>query len=151
MPNLSALATRSAGTYVTEQFKTFGIISRARQLRAGEYPQLPRPSLPRPTRADVEERLLDRLDPAHQLEQLSRRLWHRRRLATLRGNWMYFYTDLGDGRGRGLAGVNVNSGRDERLIPLSDPDDRFIGDEAADLLYVSKNDRLLAHPLNVRD
>jgi len=146
MPNLSALATRSAGDYVTEQFKPFGIISRARQLRAGERPQLPLPS-----RTDVEERLLDRLDPAHQLENLSRRLWHRRRLATLRGNWMYFYTDLGGGRGRGLAGVNVNSGRNERLIPLNDPDDRFIGDEAADLLYVSKNDRLLAHPLSVRD
>ena len=79
VPNLSALAIRSAEDRVADQFRSFGVLSRVRQLRAGEYPRLPRPA-----RADVEERLLDRLDPARQLEQLSRRLWHRRRLAARR-------------------------------------------------------------------
>lgn len=141
VPNLSALAIRSAEDRVADQFRSFGALSRVRQLRAGEYPRLPSPA-----RADVEERLLDRLDPARQLEQLSRRLWHRRRLAMLRGEWMYFYTDLQGGRG--LAGVNVNSGESKRAILLNDPDDRFISDEAAELLYVSRGDRLVAHPLN---
>jgi hypothetical protein len=94
----------------------------------------------------VEERLLDRLDPAHQLERLSRFLWRRRRLATLRGEWMYFYTDLP--KGNGLVGVNVNTGVAERAVRLSDLDERFISDEAANLLYTGKNNRLLAYALS---
>ncbi len=98
------------------------------------------PSIPRPT-LDVEERLLDRLDPAQQLERLARFLWRRRQLATLRGNWMYFYTGLNSGNG--LVGINVNTGKLERTVRLSDPDEQFISDEAANLLYVSKDNRLL--------
>ena len=67
---------------------------------------------------------------------LSRFLWRRRRLATLRGNWMYFYTELP--KGNGLRGVNVNTGVAERAVRLSDPDERFISDEAANLLYSSR-------------
>ena len=58
------------------------------------------PSMPSPSDivggapTDVDERLLDRIDPANQLERLSRFLWHRDRLAALRGQWMYFYTSL---------------------------------------------------------
>ncbi len=61
---------------------------------------------------------------------------------------MYYYTDLRDGRG--LAGVNLNTGATERAIRLSDPDDRFIADESTDLLYTSKDDRLLAYSLSGR-
>jgi hypothetical protein len=89
---------------------------------------------------------MDRLDPARQFERLSRFLWRRRRLATLRGEWMYYYTDLRGGRG--LAGVNVNTGATERQVRLNDPDDRFIADEATALLYTSKDDRLLAFSLS---
>lgn len=67
-------------------------------------------------------------------------------LATLRGQWMYYYTDLKDGRG--LAGVNVNTGRTEREIRLSDPDDRFMTDEATGLLYDSKDDRISAYSVS---
>ncbi|HEV3471499.1 MAG TPA: hypothetical protein VG148_19385, partial [Pyrinomonadaceae bacterium] len=108
---------------------------------------LPDPDVPRPSlNVDVEERLLDRLDPATQLERLSRFLWRRRRLAALRGQWMYFYTDL-RGAGHGLAGVNLNSGETGRAVRLGDPDERFISDESTGLLYVSKDERLFAHPL----
>lgn len=93
--------------------------------------------------------MLDRLDPAHQLERLSRFLLRTRRLAALRGEWMYFYTDIG--RGNGLAGVNVNTGSTERSIRMGAPDDRFLSDEEAHLLYVSQDNRLLAFALNDRE
>ena len=106
------------------------------------------PSIDRPS-VDIDDRLLDRLDPAHQLERLSRFLLRTRRLAALRGQWMYFYTDLG--RGNGLAGVNINSGSTERSIRVNAPDDRFLSDEEANLLYVSQDNRLLAYALNNND
>ena len=98
---------------------------------------------------EVQDRLLDRLDPAHQLERLSRFLWHRDRLATLRGHWMYFYTDLSRS-GHGLAGVNVNTGQTEREVRLSDLDERFVTDEAVGLMYVSAGNRLLAYSVSNR-
>ena len=148
-PNLTALATDSARDYVTTRFTPFGIAARAGQ-RPGvpSAPTARAPRVPRPSRSDIEERLLDRLDPASQLERLSRFLWRRRRLATLRGEWMYYYTDLRGGRG--LAGVNVNTGATERAVRLSDPDERFIADETTALLYTSRDDRLLAYGLNGR-
>jgi hypothetical protein len=76
-------------------------------------------------------------------------LWHRRQLAALRGQWMYFYTDTR--AGRGLVGVNVNTGRASRAVRMSDPDERFISDEATGLLYVSKGERLQAYALDSFD
>ena len=143
LPNLTSLATDYTREYVSERFSPLGVLSRARQvssLRTQQPPHLPRPSV------DVQDRLLDRLDPAHQLERLSRLLWRRRRLATLRGQWMYFYSELE--QGNGLAGVNVNTGATDRAVRLSDPDDRFVSDEAADLLYTAKDNRMLAYSLN---
>lgn len=141
LPNLTSLATDYTRDYVSEQFASLGVLSRARQVSSlRNPPRIPRPSL------DVEDRLLDRLDPATQLERLSRFLWRRRRLATLRGQWMYFYTELP--RGNGLAGVNVNTGLRERAIRISDLDERFISDEAASLLYSSKDNQLRAYSLN---
>jgi outer membrane protein assembly factor BamB len=92
--------------------------------------------------------VVKRIDPAHQLERLSRFLWHRERLAALRGQWMYFYTDLKGREGNGLAGVNVNNGRTEREIRLSDLDDRFVTDEVFGVMYVAAGNRLIGHRLN---
>ena len=146
LPNLTSLATDYSRDYISERFSPLGVLSRARQvssLRSQGAPRLPRPSI------DVEERLFDRLDPARQLEKLSRFLWRRRRLATLRGNWMYFYTELP--KGNGLRGVNVNTGVAERGVRLNDPDERFISDEAANLLYTAQDNRLLAYDLTASD
>lgn len=155
VPNLTTLATDSARDYVTTRFVPFGIAARLGQGRGvpampamPAMPAIRAPRVPTPSRGEIEERLLDRLDPARQLERLSRFLWRRRRLATLRGEWMYYYTDLRDGRG--LAGVNVNTGATERQVRLSDPDERFISDEATALLYTSRDDRLLAFSLSGR-
>ncbi|HWS54146.1 MAG TPA: hypothetical protein VN228_08470, partial [Pyrinomonadaceae bacterium] len=154
--DLTSLASNYARDRATERFASFGVLGRVRQA-ASAARGVPRPveiprniSVPRPSvNVDVEERLLDRLDPASQLERLSRFLWRRRRLAALRGQWMYFYTDL-RGAGRGLAGVNLNNGETGRAVRLSDPDERFISDESAGLLYVSQDERLFAHPLDAR-
>ncbi len=96
---------------------------------------------------DLDERLIDRLDPANYLDKLARFLWRRDRLAALRGRHMYFYTDLKD-VGNGLAGVNIHNGRTDVRLRLSDPDERFITDETSGLLYVSKGDRLSAYRIS---
>ena len=155
LPSLTTLASNKANEYARERISTFGILGKARQLAASrprltspsiERPSIRMPAIDPPSSDDIQERLLDRLDPAHQLERLSRFLLRSRRLAALRGQWMYFYTDLG--RGNGLAGVNVNTGSTERSIRMSAPDDRFLSDEEARLLYVSQDNRLLAYALN---
>ena len=96
----------------------------------------------------LQSQIVDRVDPAHQLERLSRFLWHRERLASLHGQWMYFYTDLKDRDGNGLAGVNVNNGRTEREIRISDLDDRFVTDEPFNVMYVASGNKLFGHRLN---
>ncbi|HYT49813.1 MAG TPA: PQQ-binding-like beta-propeller repeat protein, partial [Pyrinomonadaceae bacterium] len=144
-------ATNSARSYAVNRFKAFGVAARV--------PSRLRTSVTNPTdevRArirdrvvqtrprNVEDRLLDRLDPARQLDRLSRFLWHRDRLATLRGNWMYFYTDLKTS-GHGLAGINIQNGLMERSLRLGDLDERFISDEAAGIIFVANGNRLLGY------
>jgi outer membrane protein assembly factor BamB len=143
LPSLTTLASNYGRDYARDRVATFGVLSRAPQMSSTRPRSLPRPSV------DVEDRLLDRLDPAHQLDRLSRFLLRTRRLAALRGDWMYFYTNLT--RGDGLAGVNVNTGATERSIRIATPDERFLSDEALQLLYVSQDNRLLAYSLNSRD
>ena len=143
--NLQTLATTSARSYGVSRFRQFGIASRLNGMTSGSRPS---PSMnigTRPRSVNVEERLLDRLDPANQLERLSRFLWHRERLASLRGQWMYFYTDLKGRDGNGLAGVNVNTGRTERQIRLNDLDERFVTDETLSLLFVANGNRLIGY------
>jgi outer membrane protein assembly factor BamB len=139
--NLQTLATNSARSYATNRFRAFGVASRTRPNIATRDRVTQRRS------ANVEDRLLDRLDPAHQLERLSRFLWHRERLAALRGDWMYFYTQLKTG-GHGLAGVNINSGATERSVRLSDLDERFITDEVAGVLYAASGNRLIGYSVS---
>jgi hypothetical protein len=155
--NLQALATNSARNYAgnylrsaaASRFRQFGAITRVRDGLATGRSSLPSPPSPRDLvrrrTNDVDERLLDRLDPAHQLERLSSFLWHRDRLAALRGNWMYFYTDLKGQDGNGLAGVNIHTGETARKIRLRDLDERFITDEALGLMFVSTGNRMLAY------
>ena len=79
----------------------------------------------------MQESLLDRLDPASQLDKLSNYFFRRQRLAALRENFMYFYTDLPKPFDRkGLVGVNVHTGEDARFILVSEPDARFTTDES---------------------
>jgi outer membrane protein assembly factor BamB len=95
----------------------------------------------------VRERIVDRVDPSRQLDRLSRYLWHRERLATMRGQLMYFYTDLKNRDGNGLAGVNIDNGRTEREIRLSDLDERFVTDEVLGQMFVAAGNRLISQRL----
>lgn len=98
-----------------------------------------------PSRADVQESLLERIDPVRQIEKLSDYFLRRKRLADLRGNYMYFYTDLPKPFDKkGLVGVNVNTGRDARFVLVSDPDARFTTDETIGVLYSADGSRLQA-------
>jgi outer membrane protein assembly factor BamB len=142
LPNLTTLATDRAREYVTNRFTPFGIAARLRN--ASSTTSYTRPRVSRPSSNDIDERLLDRIDPANQLDKLARFFWHRDRLAVLRGRWMYFYTDL-RGIGNGLAGVNIHTGQTDVRLRLSDPDERFITDETTGLLYTSKGNRLMAY------
>jgi outer membrane protein assembly factor BamB len=118
--NLQALATASNRRQRSPSgFKRFGIASRVR----------------------------DRVDPSRQLDRLSRFLWHRERLATVRGQWMYFYTNLDRG-GNGLAGVNINNGRTDREVRLSDLDERLVTDEVLGAMFTASGNRLFSHGLH---
>ncbi|MGI8884681.1 MAG: PQQ-binding-like beta-propeller repeat protein, partial [Pyrinomonadaceae bacterium] len=156
--DLTTLASNSAKNYVTNRIYTFGSLARAPNLinRVSGL-QIINPSNIRgriisgavgrvtPSRADVQESIFERLDPTRQMEKLSEYLLRRKRLADLRGNFMYFYTDLPKPFARkGLVGVNVNTGKDARFILASDPDSRFTTDETVGLLYSADGNRLQA-------
>ena len=152
--DLTTLASNTARDYVTRRIYAYGSIARLPNVGA-RIPglQIQRPSVNllgriTPSRADVQENILERLDPVRQIERLSDYLLRRKRLAELRGNYMYFYTDLPDPYDRkGLAGVNVHNGRDGRIVLLSDPDQQFVTDETLDLLYSADGSRLTAHKI----
>lgn len=137
LPNLTTLAASGAKQAVNTRLRAYGLARRVVRERNLSV-SVPRPSI------DVRERALDAIDPARQLEKLSRLLLRRERLATLRGNWMYFYSNLPAG-GRGLIGVNVNTGRDERAVRLEELDQRFTIDETVQLLFTAKDEQLFAY------
>ncbi len=156
--DLTTLASNSAKNYVTNKIYSYGIASRTSNLlnRVGGL-QITTPSNIRgkiiggainrvtPSRSDVQESLLDRIDPVRQVEKLSNYFLRRKRLADLRGNYMYFYTDLPKPFDKkGLVGVNVHTGEDARFILVSEPDARFVTDETVGLLYSADGNRLLA-------
>ena len=152
--DLTTLASNSARNYVTGRIYTFGSLARVSSLGgrlsglqvitpAGAGRQLIGRALP--SREEVKDSFLDRLDPARQAERLSDHLLRRKCLAELRGNYMYFYTDLPKPFDRkGLVGVNVHNGRDGRYILVADPDTQFVTDETLGLLYSADGSRLQA-------
>ncbi len=143
--DLTSLATNYAKAQVSNQIRLYGVISRARDFNGL---QIQRPNLIgrlTPSRADVQERLLDRLDPTRQLDKLSNFLLKRKQLAELRGNFMYFYTDLPKPFDKkGFVGVNIQNGQDGRFILVPEPDSRFVTDEINGLLYSADGNRLAA-------
>ena len=156
--DLTTLASNSARNFVTRRIYSFGSLSRVPSAanRIGDL-QIITPSSIRgritsgiidratPSRSEVRESVLDRLDPVRQVEKLSSYLLRRKRLAELRSNYMYFYTDLPKPFDRkGLVGVNIHTGRDARVILNSDPDAQFVTDETLNLLYSADGSRLQA-------
>lgn len=165
--NLSTLASNSAKNYISNQINIYGIAARNPGiLNRVSGLQINIPSLPTASSVsnnirgrivrgaldraassadDVQESLIDRLDPANQLDKLSNYFFRRKRLAEIRGNFMYFYTDLSKPFDRkGLVGVNVHNGQDARFVLISDPDSRFTTDETVGLLYSADGNKLQA-------
>jgi len=165
--DLTTLASNSAKNYLTRKIYSFGsigqtpnLLGRLQGLQGLRDFQIITPGQIRakiisgainrvtPSRAEVQESLLERLDPVRQVERLSDYLLRRKRLSELRGNYMYFYTDLPKPHDRkGLAGVNINTGQDGRYVLISDPDRQFVTDETLNLLYSSDGSRLQAYPV----
>jgi outer membrane protein assembly factor BamB len=158
--DLTSLATNAARNYVSSQIRTFGIARRLGNVNAAGG--LTRPTLPRlpnagdvaggiarrsiPSGGEVRDSLLERLDPVRQIDRLADWLGRRKQLSELRGNYMYFYTQL-NGGGKGLVGVNITNGNPQRQIRIGEPDARFITDEVAGLLYSANGNRLIAYSL----
>jgi outer membrane protein assembly factor BamB len=156
--DLTTLAANSARNYVTNQISIFGIAARTPNLlnRASGLQVITAADIrgkiikgavnrATPSRADVQESFLDRIDPVRQVERLSDYFLRRKRLADLRGNYMYFYTDLPKPFDKkGLVGVNINTGKDSRFALVSDPDARFTTDESLGLLYSADGSTLKA-------
>lgn len=148
--DLTTLASSSARYYVSgSRIYTFGSLARTANLaNRSSGLQLVRGNIAgrmTPSHAEVRESVLDRLDPTRYADRLSEYLLRRKRLAELRGNHMYFYTDLEKPFNRkGLVGVNIHTGRDARFILASDPDAQFVTDETANLLYSADGDKLQA-------
>lgn len=161
--DLTSLASNAARNYVTRRIYAYGSIARipnlldrfnsvaSLQITVPNATDLRGRLIGRaidratPSRADVQESVLDRLDPIRQIERLSGYLLRRKRLAELRSGHMYFFTDLPKPFDKkGLVGVNVHTGRDARFALVSDPDPQFVTDEAAGLLYSADGSRLQA-------
>ncbi len=152
---VAAIAARAASLYfrfggpAMTAFRWYGLLSRSSfsnlQALATASNRRQRPSGFK--RFGIARRVQDRIDPSRQLDRLSRFLWHRERLATLQGHWMYFYTDLDRG-GNGLAGVNINNGRTDREVRLSDLDERFVTDEVLGLMFTASGNRVISHGLH---
>lgn len=158
--DLSTLASNSAQNYITRRIYAYGSIGRAPDLISrfsGLQISIPNATDLRgkiigraidrvtPSRAEIKESIFDRVDPIRQIERLSDYLLRRKRLAELRSNHMYFYTDLAKPFDRkGLVGVNIHNGQDSRYVLVSDPDPQFVTDETSGLLYSANGSRLQA-------
>jgi len=158
--NLTSLATNAAKNYVSNRIFVYGSAGRSTSLLqrfGGLQIDVPNATDIRgkiigkaiekatPDRSDVQESIFDHVDPARQAEKLSAFLLKRKRLAELRSNYMYFYTDLPSPFSKkGLVGVNVHTGEDVRFVLASDPDPSFMTDETTGLLYSANGSRLQA-------
>jgi outer membrane protein assembly factor BamB len=149
--DLSSLASDTARSYVTRRFYSYGSLGRdpgfasrlsGLDVTPGSLASRVAASAA-PSREGLQESILDRLDPTRQMDRLSDYLLRRKRLAELRSNTMYFYTDLQRG-GHGFIGTNIHTGRDEKFASTGDPDPRFVVDDEASLLYSADGNKLRA-------
>jgi len=153
--DLTSLASNSARNYFGRRIRVFGIAARTQGFsnrirgldiipsRGKIMSGIARRAAP--SRSQVRDSLIERLDPIRRIEKLSDYFLRRKRLSEFRGKYMYFYTDLPSPFNRkGLIGVNIHTGRDTRFILIRNPDSRFVTDEINETLYSANNKRLRA-------
>ena len=158
--DLSTLASNAARNYVSGRIYSYGslagtpgVVGRVSGLQVITPAGIRRGLADRvvPSRGEVQERFLDRIDPIRRVERLSDYLLRRKRLSELRGGHMYFFTDIKEPFDRkGLVGVNIQNGRDGRYVLVSDPDERFVTDESLGLLYSADGGKLQAFDMRNR-
>ena len=155
--DLTTLASNSARNYITRRIYTFGSLARwpnAANRITGLQVQRPGVEILgriKPSQAEVQESVFDKLDATRYMDKLANLLLRRKRLAELRGSYMYFFTDLAKPFDKkGLVGVNIHNGRDSRFILSSDPDAQFVTDETLNLLYSADGDRMQAFEILTR-
>ncbi|HMT06589.1 MAG TPA: PQQ-binding-like beta-propeller repeat protein [Pyrinomonadaceae bacterium] len=164
--DLTTLASSSAQNYITRRIYAYGSIGRVPNIASrfsGLQITLPTATDIRgqiigravdrvtPSSAEVRESIFDRVDPVRQIERLSSFLLKKQRLAELRANHMYFFTDLPKPYDRkGLVGVNINNGRDSRFVVIGDPDPQFVADEATSTVISADGNRLQAFGIQYR-
>lgn len=157
--DLTTLASNATRNYVEQRIYAYGSMAQMSNLPGGSMISLPNAGSIRgsrigratPSRSEVQESIFDRLDPARQMERFGNFLLRRKRLAELRSNYMYFYTDLDKPFDKkGLVGVNLHTGGDARYILASDPDPSFVTDETANLLYSANGGTLQAFDILAR-
>ena len=164
--DLTTLASNQARNYVSRRIFAYGSLGRTPNLVnrfSGLQVSIPNAadlrgrviggaiSRATPSRTDVQESIFDRIDPVRQIDRFSDYLLRRKRLAELRADHMYFYTDLPKPFDKkGLIGVNVHTGRDARYALVSEPDPQFVTDETSGLLYSADGSRLQAFGILVR-
>lgn len=162
--DLTTLASNSVQNYVTRRIFAYGSVGRVPDITrrfSGLQITLPNATDIRgqiigraidrvtPTHTEVRESIFDRVDPVRQIERLSSFLLKKQRLAELRSNHMYFFTDLPKPWNRkGLVGVNINNGRDSRIVVIGDPDPQFVTDESTNTLISADGNRLQAFGIN---
>jgi outer membrane protein assembly factor BamB len=141
--DLTSLAVTASRNYVGDRVRAYGMAARFPNLSSANRTRLP--DAPKLTRGDVQESILDKLDPARTADKISDYFFRRRRLAELHQSFMYFYTELPKPFDKkGLVGVNVQNGQDARYILISEPDAQFTTDCAAGLLYSANGNKLQA-------
>ncbi len=152
--SLSTLAGNGVRSYVNRRIYAYGITaSRVDNLSIGILNGFDALDVVKgravrsltPTLGELRESIFDRIDPARYADRISDYFLRRKRLAALRSNHMYFYTDLPRPYDKkGLVGVNVHTGRDERFALVSEPDPQFVTDETVGLLYSANGNNLQA-------
>jgi outer membrane protein assembly factor BamB len=149
---LSSLASHGVRSYVNRRIYVYGnAASRAENLNVNIFNGFHALDIDpgriartiSPSRGDLQESIFERLDPARYADRLSDYFLRRKRLAAMRADHMYFYTDLPKPYDRkGLVGVNVHTGRDARFALVSEPDPRFVTDETTGLLFSANGSRI---------
>ncbi|MCX7640258.1 MAG: PQQ-like beta-propeller repeat protein [Pyrinomonadaceae bacterium] len=132
--DLTTLATNSINNQISKSVSLFGVGARFKDKISG---------LQVIERSGVRGRVVEGGSVFR--DNFFRYLSRRADFAKLRNNHIYFYTDLPKPYDeKGLIGINVHTGKNERFITVSDPDLNFVIDDEEGLFYQARGNKLQA-------
>ncbi|MEP6946810.1 MAG: PQQ-binding-like beta-propeller repeat protein [Acidobacteriota bacterium] len=149
--DLTTLASSVGRDYMSQQIYAYGSLARMPRLATPGSIDLRGTIVQRGadrailSSEEVHDSIFEQADPVRLAERFSDYLLRRKRVAALRSNYMYFYTDLPRPMDKkGLVGVNIHTGRDSRYALVSEPDPQFVTDEVSGLLYSANGTKIQA-------